>query len=374
MKRGLKKYLTASSVLIGSCIGAGVLGIPYVAAQAGVFVAIAYIILIGALIFTVNSFLGEVVLRTRGDHQLIGYVERYLGRKARHVMEFAFVFGAYAGIIAYMLGMGKSISFLVFGNLNHTILFGALVGVVMSYLLYGGLNSLKKFEKIGVAIILGLLMVIVGIFMPKVVLANILGFNSTHILLPFGVVLFALMSFHTIPEIKIILKKNEHQFKKVLRTGTLVSVIFYSLFTFVVVGVKGSSTPDVATLALGTVFVFLGMFTMFTSYLASGNALRESFQFDERYSRKKSWMLATWIPIGLFVLTQLTNIFSFTTILSLGGVVSGGITAILALLMVKKAKVHGNRKPEYEMRATWIGLGILILIFAAGVVKELFFS
>lgn len=373
MKRGTKKYLVASSVLVGSCIGAGVLGIPYVAAQAGFLITLAYIILIGALIYTVNSFLGEVVLRTKGDHQLIGYVKRYLGKRAKHIMEFAVIFGAYAGLIAYMLGMGKSISFLIFDNLNYTIPFGILTGVAMSYLLWGGTKSLKKFEKIGVIIILTLLLVIVGLFIPKVQLMNILGFDSSNILLPFGVVLFALMSFHTIPELKIVLKRNEKQFHKTLVTGTLVSVIFYSLFTFVVVGFKGADTPDIATLALGPVFIILGMFTMFTSYLASGNALRESFQFDERFSKKKSWVLATIVPIGLFVLTQLTDFFSFTTILSLGGVVAGGITAILSLLMVRRAKEHGNRKPEYELRARKVVLWSLIGIFIFGVVKEIFF-
>src|SRR5680860_118827 len=86
MEEHNKKYVVATSVLIGSCIGAGVLGIPYVAAQTGFFVALAYIFLVGWLIYIVNSFLGEVVLRTKGDHQLIGYVERYLGMKARHVI------------------------------------------------------------------------------------------------------------------------------------------------------------------------------------------------------------------------------------------------------------------------------------------------
>lgn len=371
MKEERRRYLIASSVLIGSCIGAGVLGIPYVAAQAGYFVALAYIVLVGFLIYTVNSFLGEVILRTRGDHQLIGYVEKYLGIKARHLMEFAVVFGVYAALIAYMLGMGKSLSFLIFGNLNYEIHFGVLTGIVMSYLLKDGIKSLKKFEKIGVMIILALLVVIVAIFIPKVVLSNLLGFDAKHILLPFGVVLFALMSFHSVPEIKILLKGNEKNFRKVLLTGTLVSVVFYALFTFVVLGSQGTNTPQVATLSLGVVFVVLGMFTMFTSYLAGGNALREGFQFDERYSEKKSWMLATIVPIGLFLLTQLTNFFSFTRILSIGGVVSGGMIAVLSLLMVNKAKKKGNRKPEYSMESHWYVLGFLILIFVFGVVREL---
>ena len=50
MKQENKRFLVAVSILIGTCIGAGVLGIPYVAAQAGFFVALAYILLIGGII------------------------------------------------------------------------------------------------------------------------------------------------------------------------------------------------------------------------------------------------------------------------------------------------------------------------------------
>lgn len=371
MKQGSKKYLVASSILIGSCIGAGVLGIPYVAAQSGFFVAVIYLLLIGGIIFLANLYLGEIVLRTKGDHQLIGYVQRYLGKRARHVMEFAVVFGMYAALIAYMDGIGKSLSFVIFGNERYYILFGILFGLFMSFLLKEGLKSLKKFEKIGVIIILGLLLLIMGFFLPSVEFVNLLGFNSANILLPFGVVLFALMSFQAIPEVKMVLKRNERYFKKVIKTGTIVSVLFYAFFAFIVVGMKGLNTPEVATLNLGVVFVILGILTMFTSYLSGGNALRESFQFDERFSKTKSWIFASFVPIGLFLLTQLTDFFSFTRILSLGGVVSGGIIIVLILLMVKKAKSHCNRKPEYSIPAKWWAIILLILFFIFGVVREI---
>lgn len=373
MKLGVKKYIVASSVLIGSSIGAGVLGIPYVAAQAGVLATILYILLIGGMFYLVNLYLGEIVLRTKGDHQLIGYVEKYLGLKARHVMEFAFIFGIYAALIAYMLGMGQSVSQLVFGNLDYSIYFGVGIGILMSLFLRGGMKSLKKFEKIGVFLILSLLSFIVVYFLPNISVDNLSFFNFSNILLPFGVVLFAFMGFHAIPDVKIILKRNEKYFKRVMITGTLVSMGFYILFAIVVVGYKGLETPQVATLALGAVFIALGIFTMFNSYLAAGNALRESFKFDERFNNNVSWMLSSLIPIILFVFTQTTDFFSFTKIISIGGVVSGGIIAIMILLMVKKAKSHCNRKPEYEVPSNWIVIGILILIFLSGVVKELFF-
>ena len=372
MKKGTKKYLIASSVLVGSCIGAGVLGIPYVAAQSGFLIALAYIFLIGSIIFLVNLYLGEIVLRTKGDHQLIGYAKKYLGKRAKYIMEFAVIFGIYAALIAYMLGIGKSLSFLIFGNASYEILFGVLFGVGMAFLLKGGIKFLKRFEKIGVVIILFLLAAIFFIFFDKISMSNLLTFDSANILLPFGVILFALISFHAVPDVKIILKRNEKQFRKVMITSTCISIIFYSLFAFVVVGYMGWKTPQVATLALGSIFIVLGIFTMFTSYLASGNALRENFQFDERFSKKMSWFLSAIVPIGLFLLTQLTDFFSFITILSLGGVVSGGIMAILILVMVKKAKVNGNRKPEYSVNASWIIIGLLTLVFLFGVVRELF--
>jgi amino acid permease len=112
---------------------------------------------------------------------------------------------------------------------------------------------------------------------------------------------------------------------------------------------------------------------MFTSYLATGNALMEGFMFDERLKERLSWALVGLVPIVLFVLTQLTTFFSFTKILSIGGVVAGGITAVLVLFMVKKAKKKGNRKPEYSIGASWWIIGFLTLIFVAGVVRELFF-
>jgi amino acid permease len=369
-----KKFWTATSILIGTCIGAGVLGIPYVAAQAGFLVALGYILLIGGLILVVNLYLGEISLRTRGDHQLIGYARRYLGKRGKRFMEFATIFGIYAAIIAYMLGIGQSISFLVFGDSSYTTLFGILFGVGMSGLLWRGMKALKRYERIGVAVVLSLLLLIVVLFFNKIEAVNLIYFNVGNIFLPFGVILFALMSFHAIPEVELVLTNHEKLMKRILITGTLVSVTFYILFALVVVGFMGTQTPEIATLALGTVFVFLGMFTMFTSWLALGNALEESFMFDEKIKKRKAWILVSLVPILLFLGIRFFEFFSFTKILSIGGVVSGGLMAILIMLMIKNAKKKGNRKPEYKMPVNWFVIGFLILVFALGVVREIWLA
>jgi len=367
-----KKILTGTSILVGTSIGAGVLGIPYVAAQAGFFTALIYIFIIGFITYLINMYLGEVSLRTKNKHQIVGYAERYLGKTGRRFMEFATVFGIYAAIIAYMVGVGESLSFLVIGDTSYSILFGIFFGIIMSWLLWSGKRSLKKFEKIGVGIVLTLLVFIIIFFIPSVEINNLLGFNSANIFLPFGVVLFALMSFHAIPEINLVLGRDKKKLKKIIFLGTLISITFYVLFTLIVVGFMGLGTPEVATLALGKIFVVMGILTMFTSYLSLGNSLEDDFIFDEHYKKKKSWILSSMLPIFLFILIQMLGILSFTDILAIGGVISGGIASILILIMAKKAKEKNERKPEYAIKINKFVIILLSIIFVLGIVAVLF--
>ena len=76
-----KPFLEAVATLIGTMVGAGVLGIPYVFARAGFVTGLIDLIILGTAIVFIYLYLGEVVLRTKGNHQLTGYAEKYLGKK-----------------------------------------------------------------------------------------------------------------------------------------------------------------------------------------------------------------------------------------------------------------------------------------------------
>ena len=341
-----KRFFVATSILVGTCIGAGVLGIPYVAASAGFLVALAYIVLLAMVLLTVNLYMGEIALRTKGNHHIAGYAEKYLGKKGKFFAEFALIFGIYSAIIAYLFGVGESFSVLIFNHAGHASALGVLFGFFMSFLLWRGMKSLRKFEEIGVSMILFLLAIIVLVFFRHIEISNLLAYNISNIFVPFGVILFALLSFSAIPEVNIVLRKHPHLLKKSLITGALIPVIFYILFALVVVGFKGVTTPEIATLALGPLFIVLGIFTMFTSYLALG------------------------IPIILFLFIKYFKYFSFTKMLSIGGVIAGGLTAILILLMAVKAKKKGNREPEYSFPINWFIIIFLSLIFVLGIITE----
>ena len=90
-----KNFFRAIALLCGTVIGAGVLGIPYVIAQTGFFVGLLTILFLGLAILMLNLFVGEIVLRTPGNHQLPGYAEKYLGKWGKRLVVFSMLFGIY---------------------------------------------------------------------------------------------------------------------------------------------------------------------------------------------------------------------------------------------------------------------------------------
>ncbi len=372
MRPQTKKYIEATSVLVGTCVGAGVLGIPYVTAKSGFFITLFYLVLLGGIILLVNLYLGETALRTKRDHQLTGYAKKYLGKKWGKLMNFALLFGIYASIVAYLVGVGNSVSFLIFGTLKYSVLFGVLFGIFMSYLFWKGTKSLKKYEKYAVFVVLLLLGLIFFLFIGKVDYIN-LGYNNlSNFLLPFGVILFALGSETAIPVVSLVLKKEKTLMKKIIVSSSVISFILYLIFTFIVVGFKGTATPEIATFALGAVFVTLGIFTMFTSHFSLGNALEETFEFDDRIRKLKSWFFTAIAPIFVYVIVSFFPFFSFIKILSIGGVISGGIMSILGLFIIKEAKKRSEREPEFSVPINWVIIIFIILIFLAGMISLLY--
>lgn len=366
-----KQLFNAVAIIVGTCIGAGFLGIPYVAAQSGFWVAMLYLAVFGTIILLINLYFGEIILRTRKNRQMVGYAEKYLGSTGSKIMRAAVFFAIYSALLAYMVGVGESISFLIFGTLEHSLTFGALFGFSMSYLLYKGISALKKYEKTGVLAILFLLVLTIAMYIADINLTNLFTLNTTNIFLPIGVILFSLIEFYSLPEVRLILTNHENLFKKAIILGTIIPVIFYALFTLVVVGIKGSATPEISTFALGNIFVLVGILAMFTSYLSLGTSLVDSYKEDLNQSKQKAWFFATILPIAGFIFLNLIEFVSFVNILSIGGVIAGGTMVLLVLIISERSKELGDRSPEYIEKRNGFVVSLLGLVFILGIVIEL---
>ena len=109
-------------------------------------------------------------------------------------------------------------------------------------------------------------------------------------------------------------------------------------------------------------------FAMFTSALTLALAMKEIYHFDFKIQKTIAWVLTMTIPLLIF----LSGAKSFINIIGITGAFAGGIDGILVVLMFWKARKMKLRVPEYNLgKKTLIG-AILIVIFALGILYQLF--
>jgi tyrosine-specific transport protein len=363
----------AIATLTGTIVGAGFLGIPYVVAQSGLLIGMIEILIIGIVLLFVKLYLGEILLRTKRIHQLPGLAKIYLGKWGYRIAFLAMFFGAYAALIAYLIGEGESLSYIFTGTLDYALYFAIGFWLLMSIFVYYGLRALKKGESLGILFVLIILILITIFFSPNISIENISYINNSYIFIPVGVILFAFLGFSAAPEVLREIRGKEKLLKKAIIIGSIIPIVIYSLFTFMVVGFAGTSTPEIATFALGKIFVFLGVVTMFTAFFALSMALRDMYHYDLGYDKTASWLISCLIPLLAFLVVYLFELVSFTQILGIGGAVAGGLLGILIMLMARKAKKTGERIPEYEIKLPPLVTLLIILFFIAGLIFELFF-
>lgn len=361
---------TAVCILICTIIGAGFLGIPYVAMQSGFSIALLHLIVIGIIITISMLYLGEIMLRTKEPHHLIGYAEKYLGKKGKNLMSFSLIFGIYSALTAYILAQGESWSHLLFGTSSYSLQAGIIFWLVLSLISYSGLKALKEAEPLGVSIVSILIFSIALITFNKIEISNLNYINTSQLLAPFGVILFAFLGFSALPEVLRSLGTKKYDLKKTIIFAHLFVFTIYIFFTALVLGYKGLSTPEIATLALGKPFILLGILTILTASLSLSVALSDSYRIDLKKTKIKSWIYTILVPLLAFIIINTTKIAGFTTLLSIGGVISGGISLMLIMSMIKKAKKKSERNPEYSLPYNNILSWIINILIITGIIFE----
>ncbi len=372
-----KEEFNAFATLVGTVVGAGILGAPYIIAKAGFLTGLLAIILTGFAAMLMHLYLGEIVLRTKGKHQLTGYAQKYLGQKGKYFMTLSMAIGIYGALIIYMIGVSNIASVMIGMNKLAAM---ALFFIVVSIPIYKGIKAVEKSEAYFAFIPIIIILIIFAVLSPKISAINYMNFNGSSIFLPFGVLLFAFLGTAAIPEMNEELK-NKKKIKEVILAGFIFIAIIYALFAFSIVGAvplsefeKFPPNERIATIVLGSVvgkslFILANLFAisaMTTSFLALGLALKEMYQYDYRLKNWISWALTCIIPF----IIALGNFADFMTYMGVAGTLSGGIEAVLIVFMLKNAKAQGNRRPEYSSKHVKFGITAVLLAFGIGLVMQ----
>jgi tyrosine-specific transport protein len=367
----MKKYITTQEIkaityLIGITIGAGILALPYVFAQTGLLIGFFELSVVWALVTLLTLYLGEVVLRTKGNHEVSGLTEIYLGQRGKTVIVIVSILYIYGALVAYGIGLGQSAESLFgFQALPSAI----IIFLFLSTIVFFGLEAVTKAEALLTPFIFLIILGMAFGGQNNINIANYETINMSKFFLPFGPLFFALLGFWCVPDMKRILGNKRKLLRRTIIIGTSLTATAYLLFTVVVLGITGSETTQLFSVALSSYFgtnitALMHLFTIFaivTSFLGLAFTLKAIFMIDYGITNTKSWFYTFTIPfILLFVVKG-----SFIDVITVTGSVGSVFVLVMIVLMFHKAKKAGQRKPEYSLGVpVWINAIFILFCIA----------
>ena len=364
-------------MLVGTIIGVGMFGLPYVTSKIGFLpIVFIYFPILGLVVLTVHLIYGEVCLRTDGLHRLPGYSKIYLGKAGETFAIISAIIGFFGSLLAYLILGGQFLANLLIpvlgGNeLTYILIFFAL-GALIIYLKNKGIAQIEFYSLILLFCAL-IFLSVKGI--PAIDINNLLNANFTDPFLPYGVILFALGGMSFIPVLEDLLAGQTKKLKSVIIIGTLIPALVYLIFIALVLGVNGNATTADALTGLKTVLgstvliagFLVGIIATFTSYLTVGQTLKETFWYDLKFSHFTAWVIACFVPLILY----LVGLKNFISIIGFVGAITFATDGILVFLIYLKAKKTGKVKPDYEIKIPRLVSYLIITMFLFGAIIEI---
>ena len=356
------------ALIVSATIGAGVLGIPYAIAKVGLLIGLIYIFGLGSLIIGLNLLIGGIAVRTKGDLQVVGMAKKYLGRIGEIIMILLRYVSGAGILVIYMIGVGETLSVLIGGS---SFLWSLVFAVVGAILLFNGMKTIKVVDFfLSLAIIL-VVIVIATFSIPSIEFTNYNHYSFVQLLLPYGVILFALHGGSAVIEAHSILGERKKVFKSVIYIAGIINIIVYALFAIVVLGVTGSTTTEIATIglgnAIGPIMVLFGnvfaVLAMSTSFIVNGLSLSNSLTWDYKIKPLYAVMITCIIPTIVF----LSGVRQFIAAISIVGGIFVSLEMFLIVLIYWRAKQIGDLKPgKYQLHHTLLLAALIILALVVG--------
>ena len=364
----------AIALIVGATIGAGILGIPYATSQAGIIIGVSYIVGLGLLMASVNLMVGEVSSRTLRNLQIVGLARKYAGKNGGRAMSILFYTQIFSILILYLIAEGEILaSFFGGPSWIWTLAFW----VVGSMVVYFGIKAVKKAEVVLTGIIILIILVLGFMCLPHIQGEYYQIHQMSYFFLPYGVVLFSFSGIGTIPAAYRLLYGRGGLFKKAIIISSLVSITIYTVFTFLVLGVTGPNTTEVATIGLGKaagqgMFYFANIFAilaMATSFLMLSMEAKDSLKWDFSFSHFWGSAIALGVPLAVF----LAGLRQFIELMSIVGGILVSFQMFLMIFIYWKAKTQGDIEPKkYRLQFTVAITGLALIAFFVGAASSVY--
>jgi tyrosine-specific transport protein len=289
MKNKDSHVLGGTLLVAGSCIGAGMLGLPVLSALAGFEPSVLMFTLCWLFMTCTGLLLLEVNLWFTDETNLITLAERTLGRFGKIITWVVFLFLFYCLMVAYASASGELFSDFfqeltpfhipdAIGSLFMTLLFGFMV--------YLGTEAVDKFNRwLMLGLVVSYLMLMyLGASHVNTEFLKTRNFSAVFLVIPAMIVSFG---FHNlVPSITTYLNHDVKKLKTVFIAGSLIPLIIYIAWEWLLLGMiplhgdqgfhealsQGNLTTKVLKANIGGSFVvdlaqYFAFFAIVTSFL-----------------------------------------------------------------------------------------------------------
>ncbi len=375
----------------GTCIGAGMLGVPITTAAAGFYpTLLAFLVVWFFMTISAFAYL-EVAMRFQGEVNLITMVQNTLGKQAKWVAWVTYVLFLYSLMAAYTAGGTSIFASLLQMPLNTTqqSTFMALLFVLpFAVVVYFGTWMVDHINRIlMVGLILTFIALCVSFLFGSSAESHFYPVGNPKYLLFSFPLLVASFGFHTIiPTLKTYLNENVRKLRIVFWVGGLSPLVIYALWELIILyliptwGSDGlvhmlhhsSSNPaeamasaiSVHSSSINSILSWFSYFALTSSFIGVGLGIRDFFA--DGLHIKKTRMgnvvlsMLTFLPPYLYTIIYPQG---FIYALKYAGVFAAILLVIYPVAMAWCARYTHKLKGKYKL---WGGKPLLILTMLFG--------
>ncbi len=234
-----KNNLTLGGVLLvaGTCIGAGMIGVPVKTAAAGFYpTVVAFVIMWVLMILSALLFL-EICLVFKGEINFISMIKEILGNTNKKISWVVYLLFMYSIMAAYTSGGVTLINQIIPMNFYLAILIFLFPFAYVIYLGSKFIDLINRFLTIGL-IISFILLCVTAVFFGDNSMQSISNFsfvgNVKFILFALPIISTTFCYHVIIPSLKSYLKEEIQPLKKVILIGTTIPLIVYIIWQIVI--------------------------------------------------------------------------------------------------------------------------------------------
>lgn len=372
--RGVQRW-SATLLLLGTIIGAGIFGVPAMIGAWGVIPSTIAFAVLTTIVLSAHVLYAEALIVNRKHTRVAGQAEYWLGKRSATVagviqtlqifgsnLAYIILGGEFIAVLAKMLGYGAP-------TLFWQVAFWMTGAIVVLY----GLKLVARVESYLVWLLVAVIVLLVSVFSTYVDFSIIWDIPSTWTFEPYGVILFALLGTTSIPEVvDVVNHRRKDTIISVIRGTLTAAILTYAFGVTAWLASSGSLGRDPADIVaylppvLAFVVPLFGFLAVMTSFMSSALDLRNMFHMDYHFTNLVSWIVALGVPITLLFLTSR----DFLATIGLVGSMFGAALAIFVSFMGRAAL---RRRPKVIKWCTlwwWrevVPIAITLFFIAGGI-------